>query len=115
MEIYTVDMKDEIKEISKKVIFQSKRNIDTVEIKYFWDSHGTLTPFTNDEGKKSKTLHNVDFRVERITQELYMEHVPVQTFEQDVVYINGVRQNWGVHNFSGTYAKLRVKAVVGWG
>lgn len=106
-----IELKDTIKEIGRKVIFND--HLDGLVVKEYWDNHGTLIYWN-----KTTSYKNVDVKIVRVQMQSEYDGEPFgEPFETDELYINGKEYEGIMYiaKASGTYEKSIFKVVVGEG
>ena len=87
------------------------KQVDLLEVSNVWDSHGSLIPWENDEGKKTQTFRNKHIRIEKVVKEIF-DHL----FQFYVLYIDGKEYSAiDLYKIKGNSLKLRITACVGQG
>lgn len=66
MEVETINVEEEVKEVSRETLVDS--NFNEVVIKNIWDSHGHHVPWEDDDGKKTRTFKNAKVKLEKVVR-----------------------------------------------
>ena len=72
-----------INELSRKVMDQWPK-VD-IKLMYYWDSHGRLIPWENNQGKKSETIKGAKVKVEEVVKAIGSNDI---TYEEWQVFVN---------------------------
>lgn len=75
-----------ITELGRKTLYEGLRQ--KVQLKYYWNSHGKLIPWENDNGKKSESFKMTKVKIEEVQKQLYD-----YTFTEWQVSLNGQKVN----------------------
>lgn len=84
-----------------------------VRIKYYWDSHGKLSPFETSSFK-NHTLSG-KFYIEEVETETDWKYGGKQTTVSDTLYCNGQKVEGEAYKWSWGEKSGTVTLVIGWG
>lgn len=104
----------QILEQTKTVIYE-RFGIDVVKRNY-WDSHGRLIPWTDDSGRKQKTIKNCHIKIVKVITKHHFKYSGDTETEKWEIYINGVKDNGDCYGYSQRDPKrINIKMIYGWG
>lgn len=81
-----------------------------VEIRYFWDSHGTMVPWTNSKGESVSKYTNAHVVIKKKTYNAFGE-----SFEEYTGHIDDQEIEGEIVQASGKSTDFRIKSVMGAG
>lgn len=110
----TIKLTYDVETKSRQVLIQKEQI--KVYITFFWNSHGKLIPWTCD-GKKSKTMSNVNVRIEDVKETIKWdsEHSFDTNYWDLLVNEKHIPGDCCSYTYNPELRKLTVKQIVGCG
>lgn len=105
-----IKIETKTKELSRKTVLEYSGKC---KIRYFWDSHGKLTPFETDSNKNHTITGNL--RIEEVETETTFEYSGTHKFIDWELWLDDEKLETDVYEYRINKTCLSVKVAIGWG
>lgn len=111
----TIELKAEVLSKKEKILFEKEEC--NVKASFYWDSHGKLIPWENEEGKKNIIQKNCKVKVNQLKQKIDYGFDKPYDIETWTLYVNGKEIEGDVngYNYNPNTNTINLKLILGWG